>query len=75
MEATYIYKMYKFVMQKSIYLNVLVTQVSGNYDHGATLNLHPLKKIYTDNRIIILPFSMALGFKISLCTLFFLWEN
>lgn len=60
MEATYTL-MCKFMMQKSAYLNVLITQVSGIND----MEEHPnyiLLKPDTDYSIMILPFSMALGF-------------
>ena len=42
MEATYT-QMCKFMMHKSVYLNVLITRVSETNDHGTTLNLHSFK--------------------------------
>lgn len=44
-EATYT-QMWKFMMQESIYLTALITQVSGINDHGTTLNLFPFKNRY-----------------------------
>lgn len=45
MEATYT-QMCKFMMHKSVYLNVLITRVSETNDHGTTLNLHSFKNRY-----------------------------
>lgn len=45
MEATYT-QMCKFMMQKSVYLNVLITQVSEINDHGTALSLHSFKNRY-----------------------------
>lgn len=45
MEATYT-QMCKFMMQKSVYLNALITRVSETNDHGTTPNLHSSKNRY-----------------------------
>lgn len=63
MESTYT-QLCKFMMQKSAYLNVLITQ----FQESMTMEQHPISiflKTVTDHNIMILSFSVALGFKIS----------
>lgn len=61
MEATYT-QMCKFMMQKSAYLNVLITTFQGLMTIEQH-SLYVLLKTDTGHSIMTLSFSMALGFK------------
>lgn len=61
-------------MQKSTYLNVLITK----FQELITMEQHPiyvLLKTDTDHNTMILSFAMALVSKIALWAMFCLWEN
>lgn len=60
MEATYTLT-YKFMVQKSIFLNDLIIHVSGINGHGETSNFNSFKSRH--HNTVVLVFSMGLGFK------------